>query len=55
MSNEDLNLYYYAIRDLSDIKEKPNSTRYMIKKYEEKLNNAYDNITLLANLHFYLG
>ena len=34
MSNEDLNLYY-AIRDLSDIKEKPNSTRYMIKKYEK--------------------
>ena len=47
MSNEDLNLYY-AIRDLSDIKEKPNSTRYMIKKYEEKLNNAYDNITFTS-------
>jgi len=47
MSNEDLNLYY-AIRDLSDIKEKPNSTRYMIKKYEKKLNNAYDNITFTS-------
>ena len=47
MSNEDLNLYY-AIRDLSDIKEKPNSTRYMIKKYENKLDNAYDNITFTS-------
>ena len=47
MSSEDLNLYY-AIRNLSDIKEKPNSTRYMIEKYEKKLADAYNNITFTS-------
>ena len=44
MSSEDMNLYY-AIRDLSDIKEDSSATKNKIKKYENNLKNAYENIT----------
>jgi len=44
ISNEDMNLYY-AIRDLSDIKENINATKTDIKKYEKKLKTAYKKIS----------
>ena len=44
MSSEDMNLYY-AIRDLSNIKEDLSATKYKIKKYENNLKNAYNNIS----------
>ena len=44
MSSEDMDLYY-AIRALSDIKEKPNTSTDDIKKYNIKLKKAYQNIT----------
>jgi len=47
MSNEDMNLYY-AIRNLSDIKENPKATIYMIKKYEKKLTEAYKKISFVS-------
>ena len=43
-SIEDMDLYY-AIRELSDIKESVNSTISEIKKCEKKLKNAYLNIS----------
>jgi len=47
ISSEDMDLYY-AIRDLSDIKENINATKYKIKKCEEKLKNAYKNISYVS-------
>ena len=47
MSSEDMNLYY-AIRNLSDIKEKPNATKKEIRQYELQLNKAYKNISYLS-------
>ena len=44
MSSEDMELYY-AIRALSDIKEKSNVPKNEIKKYNQKLKKAYKNIT----------
>jgi len=44
MSSEDMDLYY-AIRALSDIKEKPNTSKNDIKNYNIKLKEAYQNIT----------
>tara|TARA_B100000945_G_C20417062_1_gene615699 strand:- start:427 stop:2151 length:1725 start_codon:yes stop_codon:yes gene_type:complete len=44
MSSEDMELYY-AIRALSDIKEKSNVPENEIKKYSQKLKKAYENIT----------
>ena len=44
MSSEDMNLYY-AIRDLSDMKEDLSITTNEIKKYENKLTSAYNNIS----------
>ena len=44
MSSEDMSLYY-AIRELSDIKEKPNTTKNEIKKNNQKLKEAYQHIT----------
>ena len=44
MSSEDMDLYY-AIRALSDIKEKPNTSKNDIKNYNIKLKKAYQNIT----------
>ena len=44
MSSEDMNLYY-AIRDLSDMKENLSITTNEIKKYENKLKSAYNNIS----------
>ena len=47
MSSEDMNLYY-AIRNLSDIKEKTNATKKEIEQFEHELNKAYKNITYLS-------
>ena len=47
MSSEDMALYY-AIRDLSDIKEKDSTTKEEIEYYESKLKDAYANITYLS-------
>ena len=47
MSSEDVELYY-AIRDLSDIKEKKSTSKDKLKHYESKLNDAYKNITYLS-------
>ena len=47
MSSEDMDLYY-AIRDLSDIKEKNSTSKNELKYYESKLDNAYNNITYLS-------
>ena len=47
ISKEDMNLYY-AIRNLSDIKENPSATRYMIKKHEKHLISAYNKITFVS-------
>ena len=47
MSSEDMALYY-AIRDLSDIKEKESTTKEEIEYYESKLEDAYANITYLS-------
>ena len=47
MSSEDMALYY-AIRDLSDIKEKESTTKEEIEYYESKLQDAYKNITYLS-------
>ena len=47
MSSEDMALYY-AIRDLSDIKEKESTTKEEIEYYESKLEDAYTNITYLS-------
>jgi len=44
MSSEDMELYY-AIRALSDIKEKPNASKNDIKKHNMKLKKAYQSIT----------
>ena len=47
ISNEDMNLYY-AIRDLSDIKENINATSKDIKKCEENLQTAYKKISYIS-------
>jgi len=47
MSSEDMQLYY-AIRNLSDIKEKPNVKIKVIKQYELELNKAYSNISYIS-------
>jgi phenylalanine-4-hydroxylase len=44
ISSDDINLYY-AIRALSNIKEKPHATKNEIEKYDQKLKEAYQNIT----------
>ena len=44
MSSEDMELYY-AIRELSDIKEQTNINAKEVKKYNDKLKKAYKNIT----------
>ena len=44
MSSEDIELYY-AIRDLSDIKENVNASKKEIKLCETNLKNAYNNIS----------
>ena len=47
ISNEDMNLYY-AIRDLSDIKENINATSKDIKKCEANLKRAYKKISYIS-------
>ena len=47
MSSEDMNLYY-AIRDLSDIKERKNATKTEIEYYELNLKKAYQNISYIS-------
>ena len=47
MSSEDMELYY-AIRELSDIKEQTNINTKKVKKYNEKLKKAYKNITYVS-------
>ena len=47
MSSEDMNLYY-AIRDLSDIKEKKNATKTEIEYYELNLKKAFKNISYMS-------
>ncbi len=47
MSSEDMMLYY-AIRDLSDIKEKYTTTNDEIAYYESKLQEAYSNISYIS-------
>lgn len=51
MSSEDMDLYY-AIRALSDIKEKPNTSKNDIKNYNMKLKKAYQNITYTSESAF---
>ena len=46
-SKEDMEKYK-AIRDLSDIKEKPNSTSLQIKKQEQKLEKVTKNISYIS-------
>ncbi|MBI65741.1 MAG: phenylalanine 4-monooxygenase [Candidatus Marinimicrobia bacterium] len=58
MSNQDLNLFY-AIRNLSDYKDNPDTSRYKIKKLELELEKAYKNISytseaaLLARMNWW--
>ncbi len=47
MSAEDMNLYY-AIRNLSDIKERSNVSKQKITHYEQELKKAYKNISYLS-------
>tara|TARA_Y100000590_G_scaffold440074_1_gene565000 strand:- start:42 stop:1763 length:1722 start_codon:yes stop_codon:yes gene_type:complete len=47
ISSEDMQLYY-AIRELSDIKENPKSTKKDILKCELNLKKAYNNISYLS-------
>ena len=47
MSDEDLDIYY-AIRDLSDIKENINATSKEIKKLEKNLNKAIQSISYIS-------
>jgi phenylalanine-4-hydroxylase len=47
MSSEDMVLYY-AIRDLSDIKENSNASKNEINYYELKLQEAYKNISYIS-------
>ena len=47
ISSEDMQLYY-AIRNLSDIKEKPSATKKEIKKCEIELNKAYKNVSYVS-------
>ena len=47
MSSEDMELYY-AIRDLSDIKENVHAAKKDISKYEQKLQAAYKNISYIS-------
>ena len=47
MSSEDMSLYY-AIRDLSDIKENLNATKKEILKCKTALKKAYDNISYIS-------
>ena len=47
LSSEDMDIYY-AIRELSDLKEKSNLTNREILKYEKKLKKLSNNITYLS-------
>ena len=47
MSSEDMSIYY-AIRNLSDIKEKPGAIKKEIEKYELELQKAYKNISYVS-------
>ena len=47
MSSEDMSLYY-AIRNLSDIKERSNVSKQKIIHYEQELKKAYKNISYLS-------
>ena len=47
ISSEDMNLYY-AIRNLSDVKENINASKNKIKKFEDELKIAYKNISYVS-------
>ena len=51
LSYEDINLYY-AIRDLSDIKENIQSTKAEIKKADKKLKEAYNKISYCSEASY---